>query len=178
MDYLELYIGPKGTVYIGGKKIFLSGEPLHASMVNLKTKREPVWRMLSKEWFRLMELWADVYPVVNRTIYNVTAMKEKTRKEGYVSVNLFVDMEAEPKARLRWGPERPPTSKQIMDDLMALLQLVQYDLRFPAVLEQHGDSFALGAIVNSRAEAEKVVDYLDGILERNFPYVLKSLVVV
>ena len=178
MADFELYIDAKGTVYIGGKEVLLSGEPLHASMVNMKYKRDPVWRMLSKEWLRLMSLWAEVYPVVHRTVYNVTAMKEKTRKEGYVSVNLFVDMEGEPKARLRWGPERPPTSKQIMDDLMALLQLVQYDLRFPAVLEQHGDSFALGAIVKSRAEAEKVVNYIHDILERNFPYVFRSLVVV
>lgn len=175
---LELYIDPRGTVYIGGKEVLISGEPLHASMVNMKFKRDQVWKMLSKEWLRLMALWTEVYPVVHRTIYNVTAMKERTRKEGYVSVNLFVDMEGEPKSRLRWGPERPPTPKQIMDDLMALLNLVQYDLRFPAVLEEHGDSFALGVVVRNGSEANKVVSYLHGILERNFPYVFKSLVVV
>ena len=185
MEDHELYIGPEGYILIGGKEIKFPGQErsplgdvLHAFMLRPEALKgnKRLRQLMAPEWIRLAQLWDDVNTEVYGTAYNATAIKEKTRKEGYVSVNLFVDMEGQPKARLRWGPQRPPTPKQIMDDLMALLQLVQYDLRFPAVLEQHGDSFALGAIVNSAAEAEKVVDYFDRILRRNFPHVFRSLI--
>lgn len=178
MADLELYIDPKGVVYVGGKEVLLSGAPLHASMADMKFKRHPVWKMLAPEWIRLMQLWSEVYPAVQHTVYNVAATKEKTRKEGYVTVNIFVNTEGEPKARLRWGPERPPTRKQIWDDLMPILDLIRYDLRIPAVFEELEGHFSLGAVVKNRTQAEQVVAYLDDILERNYPYVFKSLIVV
>jgi len=185
MPDLELYIGPDGYILIGGKEVRFPGQGrsplgdvLHAFMLrpeNLKDNKR-LRQLMAPEWIRLAQLWDDVNTEVLGTVYNATATKTKGRKEGYVTINLFVDMEVKPKARLRWGPERPPTSRQVMNDLMALLDLVRYDLRLPAVFEEFEGHFALGVVVKNVEDAEKVVDYFERIPRRNFPHVFRSLI--
>jgi len=185
MEDHELYISPEGYILIGGKEIKFPGQErsplgdvLHAFMLRPEALKgnKRLRQLMAPEWIRLAQLWDDVNTEVYGTAYNATAMKTKSRKEGYVTINVLVDAEAKPKERLRWGPERPPTSKQIMNDLMALLDLVRYDLRLPAVFEEVEGHFSLGTVVKNSEEAEKVVDYLDHILARNFPHVFRSLI--
>lgn len=177
---LEFYIDPYGYIMIGGKEMVFGGDnrlhayDLRSDALKYNTRLR---QLMDREWIRLAQLWDEILPVVRQTIFNVTAAKEARRKEGYVTVNITVDAEPTPKARLRWGPERPPTHDEIVRDVVALHQLAEYDLRFPTIMDDIEGHFSLSVVVSNKKQADKVVNYFQGFLERNFPAVFKSLVV-